>query len=125
MGMGFLLTAFVGFVVGMVVVSQTIYSSTIEHIREFGTLKAIGATNWTIYKIILEQAAINAVIGFAVGLGLVLLIKKGYDALGIAMLIPPPLMGAVSVLTLAMCLSASIVSIRKVRTLDPVMVFRV
>jgi ABC-type lipoprotein release transport system permease subunit len=34
-------------------------------------------------------------------------------------------MGAVSVLTLAMCLSASIVSIRKVRTLDPVMVFRV
>ncbi|MBI3596226.1 MAG: ABC transporter permease [Nitrospirae bacterium] len=125
MGMGFLLTAFVGFVVGMVVVSQTIYSSTIEHIREFGTLKAIGATNWTIYKIILEQAAVNAVIGFIVGLGLVLLIKKGYDALGIAMLIPPPLMGVVSVLTLAMCLSASIISIRKVRTLDPVMVFRV
>jgi putative ABC transport system permease protein len=125
MGMGFLLTAFVGFVVGMVVVSQTIYSSTIEHIREFGTLKAIGATNWTIYKIILEQAAVNAVIGFIVGLGLVLLIKKGYDALGIAMLIPLPLIGAVSVLTVAMCLSASIVSIRKVRTLDPVMVFRV
>jgi putative ABC transport system permease protein len=68
---------------------------------------------------------VNAVIGFIVGLGLVLLIKKGYDALGIAMLIPPPLMGAVSVLTLAMCLAASIVSIRKVRTLDPVMVFRV
>lgn len=124
MGMGFLLTALVGFVIGMVVVSQTIYSSTIEHIREFGTLKAIGATNWTIYKIIMEQAAVNAVIGFVVGLILVLFIKKGYDALGIAMLIPPMLMGVVSVLTLAMCLSASIVSIRKVRTLDPVMVFR-
>jgi putative ABC transport system permease protein len=124
MGMGFLLTAFVGFVVGMVVVSQTIYSSTVEHIREFGTLKAIGATNWMIYKIILEQAALNAVIGFIVGLVLVLFIQRGYGALGIAMLIPVPLMGAVSVLTLAMCLSASIVSIRKVRTLDPVMVFR-
>jgi len=59
-----------------------------------------------------------------VGLGLVLFIQKGYAALGIAMLIPVPLMIAVSVLTLAMCLSASIVSIRKVRTLDPVMVFR-
>jgi len=124
MGLGFLLTAFVGFVVGMVVVSQTIYSSTVEHIREFGTLKAIGATNWTIYKIILEQAAVNAGIGFVIGLLLVLFIQKGYEALGIAMLIPNTLMGAVSVLTLVMCLSASIVSIRKVRTLDPVMVFR-
>jgi len=124
MGMGFLLTALVGFVVGMVVVSQTIYSSTIEHIREFGTLKAIGATNWTIYRIILEQAAVNAVIGFLVGLVLALFIKKGYDALGIAMQIPPLLMGVVSVLTLVMCLSASTVSIRKVRLLDPVTVFR-
>lgn len=124
MGLGFLLTAVVGFVVGMVVVSQTIYSSTVEHLREFGTLKAIGASNGFIYKIILEQAAVNAVFGFLIGLALVLFIKKGYDALGIGMVIPPYLIGSVGAATLAMCLSASIVSIRKIRTLDPMMVFR-
>lgn len=124
MGMGFLVTAIVGFVVGMVVVSQTIYSSTIEHLREFGTLKAIGATNWAIYKIILEQATVNALIGFTVGLVLALFIQKGYEALGTTMVIPPLLIPALFSITLIMCLSASILSIRKVRTLDPVMVFK-
>lgn len=124
MGMGFLLMAAVGFVVGMVVVSQTIYSSTLEHLREYGTLKAIGATNWIIYKIIMEQAVINAVIGYSVGLGLSLFIQKGYEAMGVAMVIPQPMVIALFGVTLAMCLSASMVSIRKIRTLDPVMVFR-
>ncbi|HET6370911.1 MAG TPA: FtsX-like permease family protein, partial [Nitrospiria bacterium] len=124
MGMGFLLTAIVAFVVGMVVVSQTIYASTVEHLAEFGTLKAIGATHWSIYKIILEQAAMNAVIGFAIGFFLTLFLKKGYDTMGISMVIPRPFVGVLFVVTLIMCLSASIISIRKVRTLDPAMVFR-
>jgi putative ABC transport system permease protein len=124
MGMGFLVTAVVGLIVGMVVVSQTIYSSTIEHLREFGTLKAIGATNWMIYKIILEQAAVNAVIGFTLGLVLALLSQQGYEALGTTIVIPMPLILAVFNVTLIMCLAASMISIRKVRTLDPVMVFR-
>jgi len=124
MGMGFLLMAVVGFVVGMVVVSQTIYSSTIEHLREFGTLKAIGATNRTIYKIILEQAVINAVIGYLLAFALSLLLKEGYEAMGVAMVIPRSLILALFGVTLAMCLSASLISIRKIRTLDPVMVFR-
>jgi len=124
MGMGFLLTAVVAFVVGMVVVSQTIYASTVEHLAEFGTLKAIGATHWMIYRIILEQAAVNAVIGFAIGLFLTLFLEKGYEAMGISMVIPGTVVGVLFATTLLMCLSASIISIRKVRTLDPAMVFR-
>jgi len=47
-GIGVGITVFLGFIVGTIIVGQTIYSSTMEHIREFGTLKAIGATNMDI-----------------------------------------------------------------------------
>ena len=52
MGMGFFLTAVMGLTIGGAIVGQTIYANTMEHIQEFGTLKAIGAKNSDLYKII-------------------------------------------------------------------------
>ena len=124
MGLGFLLTAVVGFLVGLVVVSQTIYTSTMEHLREYGTLKAIGASNRVIYAIIFDQAIINAIIGYALGLITSLSLVGGYAKAGIAMVIPPPLMVAIFFATIVMCLSASFISIRKAAQIDPAMVFR-
>ena len=46
------MTVFLGCLVGIVVVAQTLYTSTMEHIKEFGTVKAIGGSNWDIYKIL-------------------------------------------------------------------------
>ena len=63
------LTVFLGCLVGVVVVAQTLYTSTMEHIKEFGTVKAIGGCNADIYRILGEQASIAAVVGFAVGAG--------------------------------------------------------
>jgi putative ABC transport system permease protein len=124
MGIGFLLTALMGFIVGMVIVGQTVYSATMEHLREFGTLKAIGATNWQIYRIIFEQAIINACLGFLIGWGLTLLIKKGYDKVGLTIELPSNVIALIFVITLSMCIGASFFSVRKVRTLDPMMVFK-
>lgn len=124
MGMGFLITAFLGFIIGMVIVGQTIYTSTVEHIREFGTLKAIGAKNSFIYRIILEQAVVNAVIGYITGFIAMKFLLKGYQKTGIDMVIPEYLMVSVFFLTVLMCVSASVISIRKVTKIDPVMVFR-
>jgi putative ABC transport system permease protein len=73
-GMAVLMAAVLGLLVGVVVVAQTIYSSTMDHLREFGTLKAMGATNAYIYKIIMKQAAIAAVIGYALGISLSILV---------------------------------------------------
>ena len=55
------LTVFLGCLVGVVVVAQTLYTSTMEHIREFGTVKAIGGGNRDIYAILGKQALIAAV----------------------------------------------------------------
>ncbi len=61
------ITVFLGCLVGIVVVAQTLYTSAMEHIKEFGTVKAIGGSNWDIYRILGEQALIAAVVGFALG----------------------------------------------------------
>ena len=53
--------------VGIVVVPQTLYTSAVEHVKEFGTVKAIGGSNWDIYRILGEQALISAVVGFVLG----------------------------------------------------------
>jgi putative ABC transport system permease protein len=123
-GVGFGLTALMAMAVGMVIVGQTVYSATIEHLREFGTLKAIGASNRNIYGIILKQALINAVCGYAAGLAITLLLLQSYRLTGLVLVVPAPLLGAVFVVTVLMCLAASMVSVRKALYVDPMMVFR-
>ncbi len=61
------ITVFLGCLVGIVVVAQTLYTSTMEHIKEFGTVKAIGGGNGDIYRILGKQATIAAVAGFVAG----------------------------------------------------------
>jgi len=124
MGLGVGITVFLGFIVGTVVVGQTIYSSTMEHIREFGTLKAIGATNLDIYKIILQQAIINASIGYALGLLFTLLTKNLYERLGVVLILTPKLLIAMFFITSIMCIISSFISIQKAAKVDPVIVFR-
>jgi putative ABC transport system permease protein len=123
-GVGFGLTAIMAIVVGMVIVSQTIYTATVEHLREFGVLKAIGATNREVYGIIIKQALINAGLGYVAGLCLTLLATRFIELTGLVMIIPGLLMASVFVLTVAMCLAASMVSVRKALHVDPLVVFR-
>src|SRR5690606_13485739 len=68
-GIGFnaFLTVFLGCLVGVVVVAQTLYTSTMEHLREFGTVEAIGGSNWDIYKILGKLALLSAIFGFVLG----------------------------------------------------------
>ena len=123
-GVGFSMTAVMAIVVGMVVVGQTIYSATVEHLREFGTLKAIGASNRDVYRIVLEQALINAVLGYAIGLVAAQVVMRSFHVTGLVMIVPPLLMVAVFGITLAMCLGASLISVRKAVTVDPLVVFK-
>ena len=61
LGLSMYMTVFLGCLVGVVVVAQTLYTSTMEHFKEFATVKAIGGGNADIYRIIAEQATISAV----------------------------------------------------------------
>jgi putative ABC transport system permease protein len=62
-GLAVLTAALMGLVVGVAVVAQTIYAATMDHIREYGTLKAMGATNGYLYRVLIEQAVWSAVLG--------------------------------------------------------------
>jgi putative ABC transport system permease protein len=123
-GIALLSTALMGLIIGTIIVGQTIYASTIEHMKEFGTLKAIGATNGDIYRIIIEQALIIAVIGFFTGmiisrLALIVTKKAGLEAY-----VPKEVLIGLFFITVAMCITSSLVSIIKVTKLDPALVFK-
>lgn len=124
MGMGFFLTAILGLTVGGAIVGQTIYANTMEHIQEFGTLKAVGAKNTDLYKIIFSQAGISAVIGYTLGSVFILFVWNGIEKAGVTLYLSPGLFLILFFLILLTCLLSAYFSVRKVRKLDPVMVFR-
>src|SRR5664280_1356529 len=115
--------AILGIIVGMVIVAQTLYSSTKDHLDEFATLRAIGSSNGYIYSVIIYQALLSAVIGFSlatlIGFGVVEFTRSG----ALPVLITPMLILAMLVLTVAMCIIAALAAILRVVRIDPVMVF--
>lgn len=126
-GVGFILGlgAIVGIVVGTVVVGQILYSSVSDHLKEFGTLKAMGSSDWFIYSVIIEQALWMAVLGYLPGMALCLgLGAWTLQARAIQILISPATAGVVFGLTIAMCTGAAVFAIQKVTKLDPAMVFK-
>ena len=116
--------AIMGLVVGAIIVYQILFADVSEHIREYGTLRAIGYRNRFVSGIVLQQAAILAVLGYVPGAALAALL---YDAAAGATRLPLHLTaerGAlVLLLTLAMCLLSGFLALRKVRRLDPAEVF--
>jgi len=125
-GIGFnaFMTVFLGCLVGIVVVAQTLYTSTMEHIKEFGTVKAIGGSNADIYKILAKQAGVSAVVGFVLGVIPSFAIRPLVEKGDLKLIIPTDLVAMVFAGTVVLCLFASMISFRKVASIDPSLVFR-
>ena len=115
--------ALLGVIVGTVIVAQTLYSSTKDHLNEFATLRAMGSSNSYIYRVIIYQALIHAVIGFALAsaIGAVVVQMTAKSALPIV--ITPWLVAALSALTVVMCVTSAIGAIVRVLRTDPATVF--
>ena len=115
--------ALLGMIVGTVIVAQTLYSSTKDHLNEFATLRAIGSSGMYVHKVIIFQALFSAVIGFciAAGIGLVIVQMTADTALPVVM--TPLLTIGLFVLTVVMCVLSAISAIVKVMRIDPAMVF--
>ena len=123
-GITVLVAAFLAIVVGVIIVAQTIYSATVDHIREYGTLKAMGATNFYLYKIIITQAVVSGLISFVIGIAASLVISRiSYEGT-LAIIVNWQLILALFILTILMCCGSSVVAIRKATTIDPAMVFK-
>lgn len=123
-GLGFLAAAMLGMIVGGVIVSQTLYAMTVEKLPEFGVLKAMGASMGELARVVLEQGLACGAIGWIVGLAISVALGAAADTFGTAVLIPWALVVGVGVLTAILCTGASMVSIVRLRRLEPAAVFR-
>lgn len=126
-GIGFILGlgAVVGVVVGAVVVGQILYASVTDHIKEFGTLKAMGASDWLIYNVIIEQGLWMAILGYLPGMAICVGVAAWTATTqGIVILITPVSALVILGITVLMCLSSAIFAIQKVTRVDPAIVFK-
>ncbi|OLT60151.1 FtsX-like permease family protein [Moorena bouillonii] len=125
-GLGFVLGlgAAVGVIVGMVVVTQILYASVSDHIKEFGTLKAMGAPDRFIYSVIVEQALWMAVLGYVPGMLLCWGLSVWVKSKGIILLITPISATGVFGITVVMCVTSGLFAIQKVTRIDPAIVFK-
>jgi putative ABC transport system permease protein len=122
-GAALLLGSLLALIVGTVIVSQTLYSSTKDHLSEFVTLRAIGSSGGYIIEVIVIQAVIAAIIGFclaAVIAGIVV-IATAETSLPVSM--TAATMAILLFLTITMSVLSAILAIIKVMRLDPVTVF--
>jgi putative ABC transport system permease protein len=119
------LGAGISFIVGMVIVGQILYASVADHIREFGTLKAMGAANIVVYRVIVEQALWMAVLGYIPSMALCYSLSAWtLGAKGVLILIEPVTAGSVFVLTIVMCVGSALFAVQKVTRVDPAIVFK-
>ena len=120
------ITITIALIVGAVVAGQTFYLFTIENLRQFGALKAIGVTNWRLVGMVLLQAATIGFIGFSIGTGMA---AEFFNFFGQKLATRGIILMWQSVgLTLG-CMSfvvilASLLSLRRVLVLEPAIVFR-
>jgi putative ABC transport system permease protein len=115
--------AVLGIIVGIVIVAQTLYASTKDHINEFATLRALGASAGYIHKVILMQAILSALLGYGLGMCLSLLVIRASRDTTLLILMTPNLAAMLFALTVGMCILAAVCAIFKVTRIDPAVVF--
>jgi putative ABC transport system permease protein len=123
-GGAILAAALLGFFIGLAVVSQAIYATTMENLEEFATLKALGASHAYVIRVIIVQALLCGLGGYLLGL---LITHPIIEAAKSAI---PWMSGAwwlplgVALPALAMCVLASVFSVKAALNVEPAKVFR-
>ncbi len=115
--------ALLAMVVGSVVVAQTLYSSTKEHLYEFATLRAIGSSGSYLQTVIVAQALLSGVVGFAIAFIVGLFVVRLTANSALPVLMTPALTVILFLLTIVMCVISALSSMLKVMRMDPAMVF--
>jgi putative ABC transport system permease protein len=116
--------AIMGFVVGAIIVYQILFADVSEHLSEYATLRAMGYGNRFVSGIVLQQAAILAVLGYLPGVAIVYwLYGKAAAATNLPLYITQDRALTVFLMTLGMCALSGLLAVRKVRRLDPADVF--
>lgn len=120
----FAISAIIAFVIGGGIAGQTFYNFTLDHLRYFGVLKAMGASNRLLLAMIALQALVAAAIGFGLGIGAVSLFGSSSGDSAIAFELNLGLLGASAGAVFVITLLAAVFSARPVMRLEPATVFR-
>lgn len=118
------MSVLLGFIVGAAIAGQTFYNFTLENIRQFGVLKAMGASNWTLLRMILLQAMLVGSIGYGMGVGLTALFGYVMRHSILAFKFPWQLLVFSGAGVSLICMIAALISIIKVIRLEPAIVFK-
>jgi putative ABC transport system permease protein len=120
------ITILVALIVGTVVAGQTFYLFTVENLKQFGTLKAMGVTNPRLMGMILLQAASVAALGFALGTGMAATFFEvfSHKLATRGIVLPWQSAALTGGCILFVAVVASVLSIRRVLVLEPAEVFR-
>lgn len=122
-GFIFTLGTVMGFIVGIVIVYQILYTDVSDHLAEYATLKAMGYGNMYLAQVVIQEAFVLSILGFIPGLG----ISFGlYNLTKNATLLPLYIWDKaipVMLLTMVMCVVSGAISLRKVQSADPAEIF--
>lgn len=123
--MNFGITVFLGFIVGTAIAGQTFYLFTVENLKQFGALKAMGTSNWRIVGMVLLQAAQVGFIGYCLGVGFAAFFgwAMQYNP-KLAFYMPWPVLAITAVAVLVIVVLASLLCIRRVLSVEPAIVFK-
>lgn len=116
----------IGFLIGLAVMALTVYTATLARRAEYGVLKALGARNEHLYRVVLAQALLSVLIGFGMGLILTLLLSAIVPRLGsnLVMEVSGASLLKVGGVSLIIAATSAVLPIRQIAGLDPAMVFR-
>jgi putative ABC transport system permease protein len=113
-----------GFLVGVAIAGQTFYNFTIENLKQFGALKAMGTGNLTLLRMILLQALLVGLIGYGIGVGAASLFGILAGKSELAFRLPWQVLAITAAAVTIICMLAALLSIRKVMKLEPAIVFK-
>jgi putative ABC transport system permease protein len=123
--MVFGLSTVVAFVVGGLIAGQIFYNFTLDNLRHFGVMKAMGASNRVLRRMIMVQAFTVGAIGYGIGIGLASLVSYAMGRSGrFVPQIPWEALVAVALAVVTLCVLASAIGLRRVTRLEPVEVFK-
>ena len=113
-----------GFIVGTAIAGQTFYNFTLDNLRHFGALKAMGAPNGMLLRMILMQSLVVGFVGYGLGVGVASFIGFMSRKSELAFKLPWWLLLASAGAILMICMVSALISIRKVMKLEPAIVFK-
>ena len=116
----------IGFVIGVAVIGLTTYTATIEKSRDFGVMKAVGASGRFLYRIVIVQSVLVGLAGFAVGLGGTVLVNQLVEEAVPEFVTELRWLDALGVFAAALVMAglASFLPAARVDRIDPALVFR-